>query len=100
MRTSNLVARWGTVPRSPLRRRLLGLLGAENPAERTAHLAALDALLAAVESAVAHLESALVSLQDAVHRRSPLDDQPNDTLLRRTGHEPDARDEGGGRVSR
>jgi hypothetical protein len=42
------------------------------------------ARLSAVEAAVRHLEAALEGLQDAVHRRSRLDDQRNEELMRRT----------------
>ncbi len=65
-------------------RRLSDTGGAD--AEHAAQHAALDARLRAVEASVAHLEPALEGLQDALYRRSQLDDERNDELLRRTEH--------------
>jgi uncharacterized coiled-coil protein SlyX len=59
--------------------------------ELSAERSALDARLTALETAVKYLESALEGVQDAVHRRSRLEDQRNDELLRRTAEDPDHR---------
>ncbi len=70
-----------------LRRRLGGVFGhssGEAPEHPASH-ADLDARLTVIETALEHLEAALEGLQDAMHRRSQLDDQRNDELLRRTG---------------
>jgi hypothetical protein len=82
-----------------LRRRLRGLFGdrSDGASEPSALHTNLDARLTVVETALRHLEAALEGLQDAIHRRSQLDDQRNDELLRRTGRD-DRSSEGGGRL--
>lgn len=99
MTTRSILTRLGTAvaPGSPFRNRLQGLLGEGGNAsgQPAAQQAALDERLGAVETAVKHLESTLEGLQDAVHRRSQLDDQRNDDLLRRMADGAAQRDRGG-----
>jgi len=70
-----------------LRRRLRGLFGDRSVggSEPSGLHTNLNARLTVVETALEHLEAALEGLQDSMHRRSQLDDQRNDELLRRTG---------------
>jgi uncharacterized coiled-coil protein SlyX len=75
----------------PLRAGPQGLLadsGGAIPEDSAEHVT-LDARLTALETAVKYLESALEDLQDAVHRRSRLDDQRYEELLRRTADDAD-----------
>ena len=70
-----------------LRRRLRDLFGDRSvgASEPSRLHTDLNARLTVVETALEHLEAALEGLQDAPHRRSQLDDQRNDELMRRTG---------------
>jgi hypothetical protein len=95
LRTRRTLTRLGEVLAlgSPLQRPLKRLLrgSAGVIPEPSAQYAALDSRLRVVEAGVRHLEAALEGLQDAVHRRSQLDDQRNDELLRRTERAPGTR---------
>lgn len=84
-----------TAARPRLRSRLRGLFGDRSvgASEPSRLHGDLNARLTVVETALEHLEAALEGLQDAMHRRSQLDDQRNDELLRRTGRGDRSREE-------